>query len=245
MSDVIGGARPNLPTLVEQRQFWDRRWTGQQMPKEFQLRRGSTVMQLLRGLPLARPKILDLGCGTGWFTQQLAELGDVTGLDLSEAAIALARSQFPNVSFLCANLYEAALHPASFDVIVAQEVIAHVEDQVAFVRRMAELLKPRGYLVVTTANKVVMERVDWPTQPREHIEQWLTMKRFKALLRPRFQVLRSTSIMPAGNRGFLRLVNSVKLNTALEWMVSRRYVDRLKERAGLGYTLVILAQKAD
>jgi 2-polyprenyl-3-methyl-5-hydroxy-6-metoxy-1,4-benzoquinol methylase len=244
MSSSSAEPRLTLPTLEAQRQYWDTRWSRQQTPNEFQQRRGDTIMEWLGRLSLDCPKILDLGCGTGWFAHRLAQFGEVTGIDLSETAIALARSQFPGVSFLCGNLHEAALPAGQFDIVVAQEVIAHVPDQPAFVRRIAELLKPDRYLIVTTANKLVMERVDWASEPPGHIEKWLTMRRFQALLRPSFDVVQTTSIMPVGNRGFLRFVNSVKLNTALGWVVPRRFLDGLKERAGLGYTLIILARKA-
>jgi len=63
------------------------------------------------------------------------------------------------------------------------------------------------------------------------------------MLRQRFRVLRMTSIMPIGDRGFFRLVNSYKLNTALGWVIPPRYLERVKEWAGLGYTLIALAQK--
>ena len=44
---------------------------------------------------------------------------------------------------------------------MSQEVVAHVPDQKGFVRRLGELTAPGGYLVITMANKFVMERVDF------------------------------------------------------------------------------------
>jgi hypothetical protein len=79
--------------------------------------------------------------------------------------------------------------------------------------------------------------------PREHIKQWLNLKEFKELLSPRFRVVASTSILPMGHRGILRPVNSHKVNTALQLLPPASSLERWKERAGLGYTLIVLVQK--
>ncbi len=229
-------------SLADQREYWDRRWEQQKTPNEYQLTRGDTVLEFIRSLSLDHPRILDYGCGTGWFTEQLSHVGEATGVDLSETAIAIAESQFPRVTFMAVNLFELSLPEGYFDVVVSQEVIAHVEDQVGYLDRIAYLLRPGGHLVITTANKFVMDRLGWP-QPFGHIEKYMNMREFKRLLHARFRVLRTTSIMPIGERGILRVINSYELNTALGWLISRRYLQSLKEWAGFGYTLIALAQK--
>ena len=177
-------AVPTFPTLAEQKRYWDSKWERERatFPNEWALRRGEIVLGLVRSLGLHRPKIVDLGCGTGWFTEKLADLGEVTGVDLSGEAVAIARQRLPGLTFLAGNAFEMPLPAGAFDVIVSQHVIAHVENQHAFVDRVADLLKPDGYVIVTTANKFVMDRLDWDPQPREHIEQWLTMRGVKRLL---------------------------------------------------------------
>jgi 2-polyprenyl-3-methyl-5-hydroxy-6-metoxy-1,4-benzoquinol methylase len=104
----------------------------------------------VRSLRLGRPKILDWGCGTGWFTAQLAHLGDPTRVDLSETAVAFARSQFLHIKYIAGNLYDFFLVHQSFDVIIPHEVIAHVSDQLGLMDLMANLLTSGGYLVLTT-----------------------------------------------------------------------------------------------
>jgi ubiquinone/menaquinone biosynthesis C-methylase UbiE len=210
---------------------------------EWSRKRGQTILNLLGPLPLDHPKIIDLGCGTGWFTEKLAQIGQVTGIDLSEQAIAVAKSGFPHITFAAGNLFELSLPKEHFDVVVSQEVIAHVEDQVGYLDRAADVLRSRGYLILTTANKFVMERLDWPPEPPGHIEQWLDMKSLKRLLKPRFRVFCATTILPIGHRGILRSVNSHKLNMALRLVIPESTLESLKGRAGLGYTLIAVAQK--
>jgi hypothetical protein len=88
-----------------------------------------------------------------------------------------------------------------------------------------------------------MDRSDWPAQPAEHIELWLNMAGLKRLLGRRFRILHASSIMPIGNRGMLKFVNSYKINAALGQLVSREKLERFKEWVGWGYELIALAQK--
>ena len=231
------------PSLAEQHRYWNARWDRTRTPNEWQLRQGDAILRFVERLALERPKILDIGCGTGWFTGRLSSLGPAVGMDLSATAIAKAKTQYPGVTFIAGNVFETELPAGHFDLVVSQEVIAHVKDQVGLLNRIADALRPGGYLVITTANKLVMDRIDFGPDPDAHIKQWLDLKALKRLLQPRFDVLRSTSVLPMGDRGFLRVVNSPRLNDALSTVIPRRSLDSLKERAGLGYTLVVLAQR--
>ena len=232
------------PAFQEQREYWDERWNRQNRPNNWQLRRGQTILQLAQDLRLEDPKILDLGCATGWFTAQLSRLGkDVMGIDLSEAAIKLAQRDFPEINYIAGNIFEMNLPAESMDLVVSQEVIAHVPDQPELVRRIARLIKPDGYLIISTANKFVIERWDMVPDPDRHIKQWLTMKSFKKVLKPHFRILKGLSIIPIGDRGILRFLSSSSFNAMLRPLLSGDQIDWLKEKAGLGYSLILLAQK--
>ncbi len=239
-----GAATEPLPSLTEQRDYWDERWDRQREPNSFQTRRGDTVLAIVKKLGLDDPAILDFGCGTGWFTERLCHVGRATGIDLSPAAIAIAQATYPHVPFIAGNLYDTTFPAEHFDLVVSQEVVPHVEDPAAYLDIIARVLKPNGYLIITAANRVVMDR--WPERgpdPHSHLKFYPTRREFKRTLRRRFRVAWTTSIMPLGNHGFLRLVNSYKLNAALGWVIPSRFLERLKEWAGLGYTLIALAQK--
>ena len=101
-------------------------------------------------------------------------------------------------------------------------------------------------MILTTPNRFVMERLGehgWEPGPPEHIERWLDRAALYRLLRPRFEILRFTSILPMGTGGILRLVNSAKLNRALQRVIPEARLRGFKEWAGLGYTLIVLARK--
>jgi len=240
---VSTDAREYVPSVPEQQRYWDQRWTETPEPNAWQRRRADAIIELLCGVPLAQPRILDLGCATGWFTYRLAQLGEATGVDLSDAAIALARARYPGIRFVAGNVFEMAFPPAHYDVVVAQEVVAHVPDQARFVELVAHTLKSGGHLVISAANKIVMERWDWGSDPKEHIKRWLTLGDLKRLVRPAFTVLQGTSIIPLGDRGFLRIVNSARLNRLLGRWIPRRRLEAAKEWAGWGYSVIVLARK--
>jgi 2-polyprenyl-3-methyl-5-hydroxy-6-metoxy-1,4-benzoquinol methylase len=236
-----------FPTLELQKEHW-KYWNSRpEHPYQDDLlrplRRGDKILAYLRSLPLERPAILDLGCGMGWFANRLGEIGPTTGIDLSDDAIAEAKSRFPHLTFLAGNVFEMELPKRHFDVVVSQEVIAHVPDQPGYVERAARVLKPGGYLIVTTPNWFVHSRIRWAPIPPGHIEQWLSRGALKRLLRPHFRVLRTTTIVPIGHGGILRLVNSTKLNRAMERLFSPARIEDAKGWAGLGWTQIALAQK--
>jgi 2-polyprenyl-3-methyl-5-hydroxy-6-metoxy-1,4-benzoquinol methylase len=233
---------PEQPTIDQQKDYWDCRWDKTRTPNDWMIRRGQTILSFLSGVKLERPKFLDIGCGTGWFAAELAKIGSATGIDLSEEAIGLARSQYPNVTYIAGDLYENHFSDNFFDVVVAQEVIPHVQDQERFLEIIGGILKPDGYLVLTMVNKFVMDRSDWDHGPSSHIIKWLSKKEIKQKLQPHFKILKTTTVIPIGDKGIMKLINSYKLNKILKFVFSQKTIDNIKERAGLGYTRMIYAK---
>ncbi len=101
-------------------------------------------------------KVLDAGCGTGYGSAELAqEAGSVTGIDLSSEALDYARANYPlaNVSWAAGSCIRLPFCSASFDVVVAFEVIEHLEDPATFIAECARVLQPEGLFIVSTPNK--------------------------------------------------------------------------------------------
>jgi 2-polyprenyl-3-methyl-5-hydroxy-6-metoxy-1,4-benzoquinol methylase len=238
-----------LPSIEDQRNFWDWHWQNSQQRKvlnDWTERRAKEILSLIEGLHLHRPKILDLGCGHGWFTERLAGLGEAHGIDLSPQGIAAAQKRRPDITYMAGNIYDAPLSKAYFDIVVSQEVIAHVEDQQKYVDLAASVLRENGFLIITTGNKYVIDRlgnVGWVQQPAQHIRRELTDTELKQMLSPHFQILRAFTIIPQGQLGILRFVNSSKLNAFARLLLSQDRIDLMKERAGFGWQMIFLAQK--
>ena len=109
------------------------------------------VRAFAAGLPKGS-RILDVGCGNGLpATRELALSHEVTGVDISEQQVARARSNVPVATFIRGDVREVDLPVAAFDAIVALYLIDNIarEDYPALFRRLSELLKPNGRLLLS------------------------------------------------------------------------------------------------
>lgn len=96
-------------------------------------------------------RILDMGCGIGYFLEQAAQRGwEVHGTEVGEEALEISRAKgiAMRPAPVCADDYDAA----SFDVVSAFEVVEHVADPVAESRTLAGILRPGGLFYCTTPN---------------------------------------------------------------------------------------------
>jgi cyclopropane fatty-acyl-phospholipid synthase-like methyltransferase len=97
-------------------------------------------------------RILDIGCGNGVpATQELALKHAVTGVDISGEQIARARRNVPTATFICGDARHVDLPLGAFDAIVALYLIDNIarEDYPAFFRRLAQLLRPNGRVLLS------------------------------------------------------------------------------------------------
>jgi cyclopropane fatty-acyl-phospholipid synthase-like methyltransferase len=97
-------------------------------------------------------RILDVGCGNGLpATRELALSHEVTGVDISEEQIARARSNVPTATFIRGDVRAVDLPVGAFDAIVALYLIDNIprEDYPALFRRLGELLRPNGRLLLS------------------------------------------------------------------------------------------------
>jgi SAM-dependent methyltransferase len=97
-------------------------------------------------------KLIEFGCGVGWLSLFLAQRGyQVTGVDISQDAIAAARQQcdargLTNADFHVGD-YEDAVPAAKYDYALFYDSLHHAEDEQLAVRRAYEALKPGGALI--------------------------------------------------------------------------------------------------
>jgi SAM-dependent methyltransferase len=105
-------------------------------------------------LPLLEPgmSLLDVGCGEGWITRDLARLvspGRVIGIDASADVIERARSggDVPdNLSFEAADLFNLDYADGSFDVVHAHQLLHHLSDPAGALRALARVTRPGGLI---------------------------------------------------------------------------------------------------
>ncbi|HEY2182189.1 MAG TPA: class I SAM-dependent methyltransferase [Solirubrobacteraceae bacterium] len=101
---------------------------------------------------VARARVLDVGCGAGEITSEIARAGfDVVGIDVAEEPLRRARARDPGLDVrLVAAEGEWPLQDASFDAVWAGETLEHVLDTTAWLSQVRRMLRSGGTLVLST-----------------------------------------------------------------------------------------------
>ncbi|MBP1152821.1 SAM-dependent methyltransferase [Methylocaldum sp. RMAD-M] len=96
-------------------------------------------------------KVLDVGCGNGYFLQIAKLIGrHVTGIDVDSAAVENAKKL--GVDAFEGSLYRMPFENDSFDVVTMNHVIEHLHDPLAALGEIRRILKPGGMLWIGTPN---------------------------------------------------------------------------------------------
>src|SRR5215210_6695299 len=112
----------------------------------FRSRRRILLDLLRRHAPTAHPLILDYGCGTGGNSSSYAAFGSVYGIEPDAGAVRLAARRGGAV--LCrASGTELPFRPASFDVVLASDVLEHIDDDAGAAREISRVLRPGGVFI--------------------------------------------------------------------------------------------------
>lgn len=115
------------------------------------------LLELLE--PQAGERILDLGCGTGQLTSEIAATGaHVVGVDRSAEMIAEARIKFPALSFEAVDARQLPF-TEEFEAVFSNAVLHWIPDAEAVVRGVARSLRPGGRFVAEFGGKGNVQRV--------------------------------------------------------------------------------------
>ena len=152
--------------------------------------------------PLNKLKCLDIGCGGGLLSERIARLGaSVTGIDITKSSIEVAKihalNSGLNINYINTDIssFIKKISPKKFDLIIASEVIEHIDNRGLFFKGVSKLLKNKGILILTTINKTAL-----------------------SLLLAKFMAENVLKILPKGIHDFEKfvspetLINEAKLN---------------------------------
>jgi SAM-dependent methyltransferase len=105
------------------------------------------VEKICRQVKDRRPRILDVGCGTGANLLMLSEYGDAEGVDVSEDALAFCRERgLEKVRLGAAE--DLPYEDGTFDLVTALDVVEHLDDDLAGLREMRRVLRPGGRVLL-------------------------------------------------------------------------------------------------
>lgn len=144
---------------------------------------------LVKGL-----KVLDAACGEGYGSDLLARTAaHVTGVDVSESAIRHARQRYENAAqgrlqFSQSDVTGLPFDDDSFDAIVSFETLEHLDSQKQMLAEFRRVLKPHGWLLISTPDRTEYNRHAAEPNPW-HVRE-LEKDDFTSLLETRFPARR-------------------------------------------------------
>ena len=102
-------------------------------------------------IKLVKPdaSVIDIGCGRGDFLKYLRDKDaqlTLTGIDLS------FNPETERISFIQANILDGTPTTEEYDVVVSMQVIEHLDDVQEFSKRMIQLCRPGGMVIISTIN---------------------------------------------------------------------------------------------
>lgn len=101
----------------------------------------------------AAGRVLDVGSAAGYFLATMSEIGwECHGIELSEEMAETSRRLFGLENVQAGTLLDVELPERSFDAVTFWDVVEHLEDPIAHLRRAHDLLKDDGILVIETQN---------------------------------------------------------------------------------------------
>ncbi|EKD82686.1 MAG: hypothetical protein ACD_39C01154G0004 [uncultured bacterium] len=153
---------------------------------------------------LGRGKVLDFGCGEGFFWQEMERRGlghlDVTGIDLRSDALEKAEQLFPDYHFIKQDLL--TWEPGEkFDLVIASQVLEHLPEPGLFLDKLVSLT--RGYLLLTVPwepffriSNLLRGRDIWRLGNHpEHINLWGARK-FASFVSSHAEIVKSRRVFP-------------------------------------------------
>lgn len=146
------------------------------------------VDEFLVPLDIRGKKVLDVGCGLGFFSQRLADSGAiVTACDIGPSLVMeTAKRVGCTVVQADALALTATFKQDEFDCVVSSECIEHTPDPQRAVKEMTRVLKPGGYLSLSTPNllwyPVVRAATLLKLRPFDGYENFSTWSSLRSLL---------------------------------------------------------------
>lgn len=233
-------------SIQDQTSFYDQYWRQLKPFGSYKIQR---VTKLLTYLHVVRKhfsdfRILDLGCGDGRCVAIWNEIAETSGLDLSVEAMEVASKRYPFLSFQSGDARKTSFKDGEFDVIISQEVIEHIEDQALYINECNRLLSSRGFLILTTPNKYYFDRVKGGNYSNQPVENIISAKALKELIKENFEILiLESAIIAKGDYGIYRFLSNGYLVGAMNRLGVGFIRQKLMEKFRLGVHLCLVARK--
>ncbi len=135
---------------------------------------------IISGVDVKQGRVLDVGAGSAWVAEKFTQKGfEVVSMDISLKNLVKAKEKVPGSLHSCvsSDAFKLPYKDASFDLVIASEVIEHVYDPKGFVKELTRVVKPGGQLLITTPYKEKLQyslciHCNKPTPLHAHIHSF-------------------------------------------------------------------------
>lgn len=124
--------------------------------------RNPWIINHIKSFSLENAKILDIGCGGGLLSNELAKISNnVTGIDIHDEVLHIAKkyNELKNVKYLKANADNLPFADNTFDIVCAMDLLEHVEDYQQAVSEGVRVLKKNGLFFFHTFNRNLFSKL--------------------------------------------------------------------------------------
>ena len=208
-------------------------------------------------------KLLDIGCGGGFFLNAAQEDGwDAHGIDIVPDFVKFAREELGLKNVHCGSLEESQFEKNFFDVIVLWDLIEHLPHPMAFLKIINKILRPGGLIIIWTPNakNAVWLKENWfGYKPSQHLYFFTSATLNKILQSTGFHVeyqntnrARKGFFTPPDNNPYKKSEKPQNGIGKIIWGMKRdlrnflnpiNYISPFLDWAGYGFNLYVIAKK--
>jgi 2-polyprenyl-3-methyl-5-hydroxy-6-metoxy-1,4-benzoquinol methylase len=113
--------------------------------------RKNALKKIHNNITNEKPSILEIGCSSGYLLKDLKEefpYANIVGSDIITKPLFKLGDTLSGIPLLQMDLLQCPLPDSQFDVIIALNVLEHIEDDITALENMEKLLKPEGILII-------------------------------------------------------------------------------------------------
>ncbi|MBI2105972.1 methyltransferase domain-containing protein [Candidatus Woesearchaeota archaeon] len=212
--------------------------------------RRDIILRLIKNFP-PNYKILDLGCSGGILLKEIIKRGfsDVIGIDLDKSAIDLAKKQ--GINAIIADATKTNFKDETFDLIIASDILEHLEDDNKALNEWNRTLKKSGKIIIfVPAFKFLWRKHDEENQHKRRYSKSDLLSRLKlsGLKVKRISYWNMSSLLPLI---IMKLINSksednlnkTKINAVLKNIIYLENFIATKFNIPIGVSLFVIAEK--
>lgn len=110
----------------------------------------------------SQPKILDVGCGEGYITNEIKDLipgAIMFGIDSSNIAVKTASEKFSSIKFDVGDALNLPYESSYFDIVICNNLLEHVSDPEKMLLEISSKLKKGGFLIISTPSPYRIENL--------------------------------------------------------------------------------------